>query len=72
MKKSQNSKSIYYLGLLFVIAIWSLYPVITKNLLTVYTPSLWSTASSLIAVVTLLILGRKKLKLLNWQRTVIL
>ena len=67
MKKSQNSKSIYYLGLLFVIAIWSLYPVITKNLLTVYTPSLWSTASSLIAVVTLLILGRKKLKLLNWN-----
>ena len=65
MKRIQNTKSVYYLGMLLVILIWSLFPVIAKNLFDIYTPSLWDTAGSLIAIVALLIVNRKKLKLLN-------
>ena len=65
MKRVQNPKFIYYVGIVFVILIWSLYPVVTKKLLTYYTPSLWSTAASLLAVGALAIISRKKLKLLN-------
>ena len=65
MRISKNSKFIYYIGIVFVVLIWSLYPVVTKKLFTYYTPSLWSTAASLIAVGALAIISRKKLKLLN-------
>lgn len=66
MKKFKDSKSIYYIGIVFVILVWSLFPVVTKNLLgVIYTPSLWDTAGSLIAVISLGIISRKKLKLLN-------
>ena len=65
MRISKNSKFIYYIGIVFVVLIWSLYPVVTKNLFTYYTPSLWSTASSLLAVGALAIISRKKLKQLN-------
>lgn len=65
MAKFKDSKSIYYIGIVFVILVWSLFPVVTKNLFNLYTPSLWDTAGSLIAVISLAILSRKKLKLLN-------
>ena len=65
MPKAKNSNFIYYIGIIFVILIWSLYPVITKKLFTYYTPSLWNIASSSIAVISLAILSRKKLKQLN-------
>ena len=66
MKRLQNSNFIYYVGIVFVVLIWSLYPILTKRLFTLYTPSLWDSAGSLIAVLSLLILSRKKLHLLNW------
>jgi len=65
--KQKNSNGIYYLGMVFVVLIWGIFPVLTKKLFTFYTPSLWDTAGSMIAVISLLILGRKKLKQLNWD-----
>lgn len=67
MLNFKNSKTVYYIGIVFVVLVWSLFPIITKNLLTIYTPSLWDTVGSLVAVIALLILSRKKLKLLNWD-----
>lgn len=66
MKRLQNSNFIYYVGIVFVVLIWSLYPILTKRLFTLYTPSLWDSAGSLIAVLSLLVISRKKLHLLNW------
>lgn len=60
-----NSKSKYYIGIIFVVLVWSLFPVVTKNLFALYTPSLWDTAGSLVSVIAMLILSRKKLKMLN-------
>ena len=67
MNKFKNSNSIYYVGMLFVVLIWGLFPVITKSLLEIYTPSLWDTVGGLISVIALLILCRKKLQLLSWD-----
>lgn len=67
MNKFKNSNGIYYAGIVFVILIWSLFPVVTKSLFVHYTPSLWDTAGSLISMIALLIISRKKLKLLNWD-----
>ena len=67
MKRLQNSNFIYYVGIVFVVLVWSLFPIVTKNLFVLYTPSLWDSAGSLISVISLLIISRKKLHLLNWQ-----
>jgi len=67
MNKFKNSNFIYYIGIVFVVLVWSLFPVVTKSLFNLYTPSLWDSASSLISILALLLLSRKKLKLLNWQ-----
>lgn len=60
-------KKIYYIGIIFVVLVWGTYPVFTKHLLTLYTPSLWDTAASLISVTCLLIANRRKLKWLDWK-----
>lgn len=65
MAKLKNSKLIYYIGIVFVVLVWGAYPVMTKSLFEVFTPSLWDTAGGLIAVIALSILSRKKLKQLN-------
>ena len=66
MEKYKNTNAIYYIGIFFVVVIWSLFPVITKNLLgKVYTPSLWDSVGGLISVISMLIVCRKKLRLLN-------
>lgn len=65
MAKLKNSKLIYYIGIVFVVLVWGAYPVMTKSLFEVFTPSLWDTAGGLIAVIALSILSRKKLKHLN-------
>lgn len=62
-----NSKIKYYIGIIFVVLIWGTYPVFTKNLLKIYTPSLWDTAAGLISVTFLLISNRTKLKWLDWR-----
>ena len=67
MVQKKNSNSIYYIGIVFVVLVWGLFPVITKNLFTIYTPSLWDSAGSLISVIAMLILSRKKLKQLSWD-----
>ena len=67
MKRLQNSNFIYYVGIVFVVLVWSLFPIVTKSLFALYTPSLWDSAGSLISVISLLIISRKKLHLLNWQ-----
>lgn len=67
MGKPKNSNFIYYIGMVFVVLVWSLFPIVTKRLFNLYTPSLWDTAGSLIAVISLAIVSRKKLKMLNWQ-----
>lgn len=67
MKRFQNSNFIYYVGMVFVVLIWSLFPIVTQSLFALYTPSLWDSAGSVISVVSLLIICRKKLKQLNWQ-----
>ena len=67
MNKFKNSNSSYYVGMLFVVLIWGLFPVITKSLLEIYTPSLWDTVGGLISVIALLIICRKKLQLLSWD-----
>lgn len=67
MGKFKNSDSIYYLGMVFVVLVWGLFPVLTKKLFTFYTPSLWDTVGSLIAVISLALISRKKLKMLNWD-----
>ena len=67
MKRLQNSNFIYYVGIVFVVLVWSLFPIVTKSLFVLYTPSLWDSAGSLISVISLLIISRKKLHLLNWQ-----
>lgn len=67
MEKSKNSNLIYYVGMVFVVLIWSLFPIVTQDLFALYTPSLWDSAGGLISVISLLILSRKKLKQLNWQ-----
>ena len=63
----KKSKGIYYIGILFVVLVWGAYPVFAKTLLTLYTPSLWDTTASLISVICLLIINRKKLKHLDRQ-----
>lgn len=67
MKNLKNSNSIYYIGIVFVVLVWGLFPVVTKRLFTFYTPSLWDMVGSLISVIALLIISRKKLKQLNRQ-----
>ena len=67
MNKFKNSNYIYYIGIVFVVLVWSLFPVATKHLFVLYTPSLWDTAGSLISVISLTIISRKKLKQLNRQ-----
>lgn len=63
----KDSKVIYYIGMVFVVLVWGVFPVLTKSLLTHFTPSLWDTAGSLISVISLTVLCRKKLKQLNWD-----
>lgn len=65
MDKFKNSNLIYYIGIVFVLLVWGAFPVITKGLLEIYTPSLWDATGGLIAVISLSIISRKKLKLLN-------
>ena len=65
MAKLKNSKLIYYIGIVFAVLVWGAYPVMTKSLFEVFTPSLWDTSGGLIAVIALSILSRKKLKQLN-------
>lgn len=67
MVNSKDSKSIYYIGIIFVVLVWGAYPVFTKNLLKIYTPSLWDTAASLLSVTCLLLANRRKLKWLDWR-----
>ena len=62
-----NSKTKYYIGILFVVLVWGAYPVFAKNLLKIYTPSLWDTAASFISVICLLLANRTKLKWLDWR-----
>lgn len=63
----KNSKSKYYIGIVFVVLVWGAFPVFTKNLLNFYTPSLWDAAGSLISVTCLLLANRTKLKWLDWK-----
>lgn len=67
MDRFKNPKTIYYIGIIFVVLVWGAYPVFTKNLLKVYTPSLWDTAASLLSVTCLLLANRTKLKWLDWR-----
>ena len=55
MDRFKNPKTIYYVGIIFVVLVWGAYPVFAKNLLRFYTPSLWDTAASLISVTCLLL-----------------
>ena len=66
MAKLKNSKFIYYIGIIFVVLVWGAYPVMTKSLFEIFTPSLWDTSGGLIAVIALSIISHKKLKQLNW------
>lgn len=67
MGKFKNTNFIYYVGIVFVVLVWGVFPVLTKNLFQLYTPSLWDTVGSLIAAISLALVSRKKLKLLNWD-----
>ena len=67
MDRFKNPKTIYYIGIIFVVLVWGAYPVFTKNLLKIYTPSLWDAAGSLLSMTCLLIANRSKLKWLDWR-----
>ena len=66
-KKKANTKNraIAYLGIIFVIVIWGLYPVLTDVLLKIYSGGIFSFTGSLVAAITLLLLCIPKLKLLD-------
>ena len=67
MNKFKNPKTIYYIGIIFVVLVWGAFPVFTKSLLKIYTPSLWDTAASFLSVTCLLLANRSKLKWLDWR-----
>ena len=63
----KNTKTKYYIGIIFVVLVWGAYPVLAKNLFKIYTPSLWDTAASFVSVICLLLTNRTKLKWLDWK-----
>ena len=67
MDKFKNPKTIYYIGIIFVVLVWGAYPVFTKRLLTLYTPSLWDASASFLSMICLLLANRTKLKWLDWR-----
>lgn len=67
MLSSKNTKSVYYIALIFVVLIWGLFPVVSKYLLNFYSAALWNATSSLICAISMLILCSKKLRHLNWN-----
>ena len=64
-KKVNTKRTIAYLGIVFVILIWGLYPVLTSDLLEFYSGGMFSFTGSLVAAVSLLLLCIPKLKLLD-------
>ena len=64
-KVNSKKRTIAYLGIVFVILIWGLYPVLTSDLLAFYSGGMFSFTGSLIAAVSLLLLCIPKLKLLD-------
>ena len=63
--KDSNKRLIAYAGLIFVIIIWGLYPIFAADLLTCYSPSIFTFVSSLISGIALLVICIPRLKLLD-------
>lgn len=66
MNKIFTGKTKYFLLLIFVVALWGVYPIFCNNILQKwYSPAFRTGIDSLIGVIVLLIIFCKKLKLLN-------
>lgn len=66
MLQFKNKKTVYYLGMIFVILSWGVSPVVSKPMFNYYTPALWNVVNGVISVTSMLIISCKKLHLLNW------
>ena len=62
---ASHKRLMAYLGILFVIFIWGLYPIFTSSLLTYYSGGMFTFFSALVSAVTLLLICLPKLKLLD-------
>lgn len=68
MKKSpltSNSKGFAYAGLILVILLWGINPLVTLYFYQYYSPTIRISFAALVCALSLLIISRKKLKLLN-------
>ncbi len=61
----KNKRILAYIGILFVVFIWGIYPITIRLFYEYYSAAALKTYSGLVAALTLLIVCRKKLKLLN-------
>lgn len=64
-KLSDNKRRMAYLGLVFVILVWGVFPLITLFFYDYYSPTMRLAFTSLISAVALLFISRKKLKMLD-------
>lgn len=60
-----NKKSVSYVGLIFVVFVWGTGPLISKYFLDYYSPTFGVAWSSVVSVVALAIMFRKRLKEIN-------
>lgn len=62
---SSKTKTIAYLGIIFVVFAWGAFPIITTDLLSHYSGGIYTFISSLVSAAALLLISIPKLKLLN-------